>query len=110
MGKLVLKIILAALDVAALVMLIISAVYYWTISGGVLFALVAVQYIAQTVRFVVKNGAIGLLSVAALVVLGIAVAFPVVIVGMGAPAYCALFVLGAVAALFSAGYTFSEIK
>ena len=46
MGKLVLKIILAALDIAALVMLIISAVYYWTISGGVLFALVAVQYVA----------------------------------------------------------------
>ncbi len=110
MGKLTARIFLAALDIAALVMLVVSAVYVWTISGFILLAFVAVQYIVQTVYFIARNGLIGLVSPVVLVVLGIAVAFPIIIAGMNAPAVSALFVLGAVAALLSSAYTFAGIK
>ena len=90
MSKIIGKSLLTALDIAALVMLIICAVYYWTIAGYILLALAAVQYIVQTVFFLV--------------------AFPVIIVGLGMTVVEAIFIVGAIAALFCAAYTFADLK
>lgn len=110
MSKIILKSLLTALDIAAVVMLIICAVYYWTIPGFILLGLAAVQYIAQTIAFIARHGLFGLASLAALLVLGFAIAFPVIIVGMGMTVIEALFIVGAIAALLSAAYTFAVIK
>lgn len=110
MSKIIGKSLLTALDIAALVMLIICAVYYWTIAGYILLALAAVQYIVQTVFFIVRRGLFGLASPIALVVLGFLVAFPVIIVGLGMTAIEAIFIVGAIAALFCAAYTFADLK
>ncbi len=110
MSKIIGKSLLTALDIAALVMLIICAVYYWTIAGYILLALAAVQYIVQTVFFIVRRGLIGLASPIALVVLGFLVAFPVIIVGLGMTVVEAIFIVGAIAALFCAAYTFADLK
>lgn len=110
MSKIIGKSLLTALDIAALVMLIICAVYYWTIAGYILLALAAVQYIVQTVFFIVRRGLIGLASPIALVVLGFLVAFPVIIVGLGMTAVEVIFIVGAIAALFCAAYTFADLK
>ena len=108
--KTTLKCLLAAADVAALVMLIVCTVYGWTIAGVILLALVAVQYVAQTVAFILARGAWGWASPIALVVLGAVGAFPVVIVGFGMTVVDALFVVGAIAALLSAAYTFASVN
>ena len=70
----------------------------------------AVQYVAQTVAFILARGAWGWASPIALVVLGAVVAFPVVIVGFGMTVVDALFVVGAIAALLSAAYTFASVN
>ena len=103
------KIILSAFDVAALVMLIICAVYGWTIAGLILLALVAVQYVAQTFVFVSSVGAIGLLSPLFAVIFGFGIAFPLFIVGMGLGISECFMILGAILAGFSVAYTFSSL-
>ena len=47
------------LDVAALVMLVLCALFYWTVPGFILLAFAAVQYIAQTAVFIARRGAAG---------------------------------------------------
>lgn len=103
------KIILSALDVAALVMLIICAVYGWSIPGLILFALVAVQYVVQTFVFVSSNGAIGLLSPLFAAIFGFGIAFPLFMIGMGLGVIECFMILGAILAGFSVAYTFSSL-
>lgn len=105
--KLAGKIFLAALDVAALIMLVLCALFYWTVPGFILLALAAVQYIAQTAAFVARRGAAGLASPAVAVLL-VGAAFAVITAGIGMSAVEALFVSGAILALLSASVTFAE--
>lgn len=109
MFKIIRKSLLAAADIALVVMLILCAVFYWQVAGYILLAIAAVQYIAQTVVFVMRSGLIGLASPIALVVLGIGVAFPVIIVGLGMTIVESVFILGALAALLSSAYTFADL-
>ncbi len=103
------KIVLSAFDVAALVMLIVCAVYGWSIPGFILLALIAVQYAVQTFMFVSSVGAIGWLSPLFAAILGFGIAFPLFMVGMGLGAAECFMIVGAILAGFTLAYTYSDI-
>lgn len=103
------KIVLSAFDVAALVMLIVCAVYSWTIPGFILFALVALQYVAQTVVFIASTGKVGWLSPFFAALFGFGIVFPLFMIGMGLGAAECFMIVGAILAGFTLAYTYSDI-
>lgn len=110
MSKIIGKSLLAAMDIALVVMLIICAVFYWTVAGFILLGIAALQYIIQTVAFIVKNGPMGIVSPIVLVVLGVGIAFPIILVGLSMTVVECIFILGAIAALLASAYTFADIR
>ncbi len=102
------KIAISVLAAATLTILILSAVFYWTIPGYVLTVASIVALIAYAALRFGSMGLFAFLPVAFVVIVGFALWFPIALVGIGTGAAEAFFIVGGMASLASLSYVWSK--
>ena len=102
------KIFKSVLAVPAVVMLIISAVYGWLISGFILLGLSALWFIVETLKSYKTNGLFAFIPVIACAILSFAVWFPIAFVGLEIGVASAFFVVGAIADVIALAYVWGK--
>ncbi len=102
------KIAKSVLAAVTLTILILSAVFYWTVPGYVLTVAALVALAAYAALRFTNIGIFAFLPVALVVILGFALWFPIALVGIGTGATEAFFVVGGIAAVTSLAYVWSK--
>ena len=91
------------------VILVIGAVYQWTVAGYILMTLAFLWFICESTQACMRNDwAFTVAACGALAVLGFGITFPILLIGFGVEVSVCFFVLAAEALALANAYVWSR--
>lgn len=103
------NIIKSCASAIAAVMLVLCAVYEWTVAGYILMTIGLLWFICESTQFVLKGAWVyTLIACCLLAVLGFGLTFPILLAGFGVEVGACFFVLAAEALVLANAYVWSK--
>lgn len=103
------NIIKSSLSAVAVVMLLLCAVYEWSVAGYILMTVALLWFVCESTQFVLRGGwKFVIVACGTLAIVGFGVMFPVLLAGIGTGVGQCFFVFAALAVVTANAYVWSK--
>lgn len=103
------NIIKSSLSAIAAIILILCAVYEWTVAGYILMTIGLLWFVCESTQYLLRGGWVFVLvACGVLAVLGFGVTFPILLIGFGIEVSACFFVFAAEALAIANAYVWSK--